>query len=140
MLPPSSSFLAQTTTTELSNVALPIQRFLPLRRYPPGTFLAEVFRFVASLPISGSVRANPRIFLKVKASGMNLSLCSSLPSKSIVYIPRQLWTAMNVPIEASIFPASKPQAPIVWRDRPGPPKSVRWNPLRLSLAISSLCS
>jgi hypothetical protein len=139
-LPPSSSFLAQTITIEFSNVEFPIQRFLPLRRYPPGTFLAEVFRLVASLPDSGSVRANPRIFLKVKASGMNLSLCSSLPSKSIVYIPRQLWAIMNVPIEVSILPISYPQAPIVWRDSPGPPKSVRWNPFRPSLARSSLIS
>ena len=76
----------------VSTCAMPplvIQRFWPLstKPRPSGVGMAVVCTLAASLPASGSVRANALIHLPLARFGSHLAFCSGVPKSTIARGP-----------------------------------------------------
>ncbi len=85
--------------------------FWPEMLQPPSTFVARVFWFAASEPVSGSVRPKQPSASPLHSLGSHSCFCSSLPQRSIAEQTSDVCTDTTVRAEESPRPISSTISP-----------------------------
>ncbi len=83
----------------------------PLIDQPPSTFLARVFWFAASDPVSGSVSPKHPSHSPEQSLGRWACFCSSLPQRRIEEHTSEVWTEITVRIAEQPRPISSTTIP-----------------------------